>query len=79
MLIATYFVAINQYSVLNISILNEKLTKEESENKKLLEENINLKAEMKKRKKVDDHLTPLKESIMMEQELLYDAKVECFA
>ena len=71
-------VALGPTNVLNISILNENLTEVESENKKLLEENINLKAEMKKKRKVDDHLTPLKESIMMEQELLYASKVECF-
>jgi hypothetical protein len=78
MLMATTSVALNQAIVLNISILNEKLIEAELENKKLLEENINLKVEMKKKRKVDDHLTRLKESIMMEHELLHDAKVECF-
>ena len=43
-----------------------------------MDENINFKDEMKKRRMVDDHLTPLKESIIMEQELLHDAKVEFF-
>ena len=33
---------------------------------------------MKKWKKVDDHLIPLRESILVEQELLHDSKVECF-
>lgn len=43
------------------------LTKAESEDKKLIDENNNLKVEMKKRRKVDYHLKPLKESITMEQ------------
>ena len=60
MLISIAFAALNQAIVLNISILNEKLTEVELENKKLLEENINLKTEMKKMRKVDDHLTPPK-------------------
>ena len=34
---------------------------------------------MKERKKVDDHLILLRESILVEQEFLHDAKVECFA
>ena len=28
---------------------------------------------------MDDHLIPLRENILVEQELLHDAKVECFA
>ena len=39
---------------------------------------MNLKANMKTRRKVGDHMSPLKESIMMEQELLHDAKIEWF-
>ena len=57
----------------------KKLTKVELENKKLLEENINMKDEMKKKRNVDDHLNTLKESIMKKQNLLYDANIECFA
>ena len=33
---------------------------------------------MNKKWKVDDHLDSLKESILIEQELLHDAKTECF-
>lgn len=33
---------------------------------------------MKKRRKVDDNLVPLKENIMEQQEQLHDVKVECF-
>ena len=34
---------------------------------------------MNKKRKVDDHLNSLKESILIEQELLHDSKTECFA
>ena len=63
MLIAKTFVALTQASVYNISMLNGKLAKEESKNKKLEEENINLKVEVSKKWKVDDHLNSLKENI----------------
>lgn len=33
---------------------------------------------MKKMRKVDDHLVPLKENILEQQEQLHDLKVECF-
>ena len=33
---------------------------------------------MNKKRKVDEHLNLLKESILIEQELLHDAKIECF-
>ena len=49
MLIAKTFVALTQASVHNISRLDEKLTEAESKNKKLEEENINLKDEMNKK------------------------------
>ena len=44
MLITATFVSLTQANVDNITILNEKLPKVESKNKKLEEENINLKA-----------------------------------
>ena len=68
MLIATTSVVMTQASVYNISMLNEKLAEVESKNKKLEEDNINLKAEVNKKQKVDDHLNSLKESILIEQE-----------
>ena len=46
--------------------------------RKLQYEIIRLKTEMKKMKKVDDHLIPLIESILVEQEIFHDAKVEYF-
>ena len=76
---ATTSTALNQANILNISVLIEKITEVESEKRKLQDEITNLETKMKKRKKVDDHLTPLKERILIEQELLNDAKVECFA
>ena len=60
MLISTNYVALTQASVYNISMFNEKLVETKSENKKLEKENINLKVEVKKKWKVDDHLNSLK-------------------
>ena len=66
MLIATTYAALTQSSVYNISMLSENLVEAESKNKKLEEENINLKDEVNKKQKVDDHLNSLKESILIE-------------
>ena len=79
MIVATTSVALNKSNILNISLLTEKLNKVESEKRKLQDEITNLKKKMKIRKKVDDHLIPLRESILEEQEILHDAKVKCFA
>jgi hypothetical protein len=38
-----------------------------------------LKEEIRKRRRVYDHLIPLKENILEEQEYLHDVKVDCFA
>jgi hypothetical protein len=78
MIIATSFVALTQASFYNISMLNEKLVEEESKNKKLEEESINLNVEVNKKWKVDDHLNSLNDIILIGQELLHDAKDECF-
>ena len=62
----------------NILVLNEKVMEAELENQKLKDEFISLRAEMKKRRKVDDHLVLIKENILKQQEQLHDIKVECF-
>ena len=59
-------------------MLNEKVMEIESYNQKLKDELINLREEMKKGRKVDDHLVSLYENILEEQEQLHDVKVECF-
>ena len=78
MFIATIFFSLTLASVYNISMLNEILSKVESKNTKLEEESINLKVEVKKKRKVDDHLNSLKYIILIEQEILHDAKTKCF-
>jgi hypothetical protein len=79
MLIATTSAALTQASVHNIAIVNEKFAEAESKNKKLKEENINLKVVMNKKWKMEDHLNSLKESILIEQGFLHDVKTKCFA
>ena len=78
MIVATTSIALNQVNILKIFLLTDKITEIESEKRKLQDEIANLKTKMKKRKMVDHHLIPLKEIILVEQELLHDAKVECF-
>ena len=48
------------------------------DNNKLKDEIINLKLEMSKRRKVECDITPLKASILEQQERLHDVKMECF-
>ena len=64
MIVATTLATLNQDTSHNISILNENILEVESENIKLKDELINLREEMKKRRKVDDNLLPLKEIIL---------------
>ena len=51
-------------------MLNEKISQAESDNNKLKEEMINLKAEVRKRRKVECDTTPLQASILEQQEKL---------
>ena len=57
---ATTLARLNQANILNISLLNEKTTEVESVKKKLQDEIISFKTEVKKSKNVDDHLIPLR-------------------
>ena len=70
--------ALSQATSHNVTVLNEKLSQAESDNNKLKYEIINLKEEMNKRRKVECDITPLKESILEQQEQLHDVKMECF-
>ena len=59
-------------------MLSEKLSQTESDNNKLKEEVINLKAEIHKQRKVDDETTPLRTTILDQHAKLYDVRMECF-
>ena len=67
MLISIAFSDLTQDNVHNRYILNQKLVEVESKNKKLEEENINLKDEVNKKRKVDAHLNSFKEIILVKQ------------
>ena len=67
-MVATTSTPLTQDIACNISVLNEKVLEAESENQNLKDKLINLREEMKKRRKVDDHLVPLKENILEQQE-----------
>ena len=76
--VATTSVALTQATANNINVLNEKLSQAETDNHKLKEEITNLKAEIHKRRKVDDETSPLRETILDQHAKLYDVKMECF-
>jgi hypothetical protein len=76
--VATASVALSQATVHNVNVLSEKLSHAESDNHKLKEEVINLKAEIHKRRKVDDETTPLRATILNQHSKLYDVRMECF-
>jgi vacuolar-type H+-ATPase subunit I/STV1 len=59
-------------------MLSDKLSQEESDNNGLKDKVLSLKAEIRKRKKVEDGTTPLRATIMDQQEKLFDIKMECF-
>ena len=59
-------------------MLSEKISQEESYNNKLKGEVINLRAEIHKRKKLEDETTLLRATILDQHEKLYDVKMECF-
>ena len=67
MLVAIALVALNHANILNISLLNEREAQAKLENQKLKDENVGLKEEIRKRRKVDDHLIPLKDNILEEK------------
>ena len=66
--IATTLAALTQAIAHNVTVLNEKLLEKNSENVKLKNEIISLQEEMKKRRKVEDSMIPLKETILEQQE-----------
>jgi hypothetical protein len=76
--VATTSAAFSQAIVHDINVLSEKLSQAESDNHKLKEEITNLKAEVHKRRKVDDETTPLRETILDQHANLYDERMECF-
>ena len=78
MIVVTSSATLTQATTHNISVLNENILEVESKNLKLKDELISLWEEMKKRRKVDDNLVPLKENILEKQEKLHDVKVKCF-
>ena len=59
---------LSQATTHNVTLLNEKLSQAESENTMLKDEIISLKEEMNKRRKMECDMTPLKVSILKQQE-----------
>ena len=74
--IATSSTILTQVTAHNVTMLNEKLLQTEYENIMLKVEIISLREEMRKRRKVEHNMLPLKENILEQQEKLHDVKVE---
>ena len=77
-IVATASIGLSQATAHNVTMLNEKVSQEESDNNKLKNKIISLKAEVNKRRKVECDTTPLEASILEQQENIYDVKMECF-
>ena len=77
-MVATTSAALSQATAHNVTMLSEKLPQAESDNNKLKDEVISLRAEMPKMRKVEDETTLLRDTILVQQEKLYDIKMECF-
>ena len=75
--VATTLTTLSQATSHNFTMLNEKLSQAESENK-FKDEIISLKEEMNKRRKMECDMTPLKGSILEQQDQLHDVKMERF-
>ena len=78
-IVATTSATLSQATAHNVTVLNEKISQDESNNNKLKDEIISLKAEVKKRRKVECDTTLLQANILEQQEKHYDVKMECFA
>ena len=59
-------------------MLSDKLSQAESDNNRLKDEVLSLKAEIKKRRKVEDGTTPLRATILDQQAKLFDIKTKFF-
>ena len=77
-IVATTSTTLTQHTAHNVTILSKKILEIEFGNIKLKDEIIGLREEMKKRRKVEDSMIPLKDNILEQQEYLHDVKVECF-
>ena len=62
--IATASAALSHATVHNVTMLTDKLSQAESDNSKLKDEVLSLRAEIKKRRKVDDGTTLLRATIL---------------
>ena len=77
--VATTSATLSNATIHNVTMLSDKLSQAESDNTRLKDEVLSLKAEIRKRRKVEDGSTSLRATIMDQQEKLFDIKMECFA
>ena len=75
---ATVSITLSQDITHNVTMLSEKLSQVETDKSKLQDEIISLIAEVNKRRKIECETTPLRATIVEQQETLYDVKMDCF-
>ena len=75
-IVATASTTVLQGIAHNVTMLNENISQGKSDNDKLKNEIISLKAKANKRRKVESDTTPLQANILEQQENLYDVKME---
>ena len=77
-IVRTTSTTLSHATVHNVTMLSDKLSQVESDNNRIKDEVLSLKAEIKKRRKVEDGTTPLRATILDQQAKLFDIKMECF-
>ena len=76
--VATTSTTLSQDTAHNVTMLSEKLCQAKLDKINLKREIINLRVEVNKRRKVECETTPLRASILEQQEKLFDVKREFF-
>ena len=72
--VETTLVALSNATVHNVTMLGDKLSQAESYNNRLKDKVLSLKAEIRKRRKVEDGTTPLRATILDQQAKLFNIK-----
>lgn len=73
--VATTLATLSNATVHNVAMLSDKLSQAESDNNRLKDEVLSLKAKIKKRRKVEDGTTSLRATILNQQAKLFDVKM----
>ena len=76
--VATASATLSQAAAHNVTLLSDNLSQAKSDKSKLQSEIIGLREEVNKRIKAECETTPIRATILEQQETLFDVKMECF-